>query len=254
VLVGGVVSFAIAPWRDWWLPEDYSTYGHKIDHLFNLILVVTGIVFVGTEAFLVYCLFSYSGPRKAHHIHGHHRAEMIWTLVPGVILFFLAVYQLGAWAEIKYPSRFPPDALKSPIARVTARQFEWRIEYPGADGKFRSDEHPEWGLDDLHVVNDFHVPKGRPVVLELRTMDVLHSFFLPQFRVKQDAVPGLMIPVWFEATKAGQFDLACAELCGWGHYKMRGRLTVHETEEEFQQWLGDRHTEQEYAGEVAEQR
>lgn len=245
VLVGGTLSFLVAPWLGWWLPEDVSTYGHKIDHLYNFILIITGITFIGTQAFLVYCLFSYGGPRKAFFLHGNRRAETIWTLVPGVILFFLAIYQLGTWAEIKYPRRFPPEAKESPLARVVARQFEWRITYPGADGKFDT-------IDDLEVVNELHVPKGRPIVIQLTSMDVLHSFFLPYLRVKQDAVPGMTIPVWFEATRAGDYDLACAELCGWGHYKMRGQLTVHETEEAFQEWLQKIRAEQGVTGEVAQ--
>src|SRR5262249_2642873 len=91
--------------------------------------------------------------------------------------------------------------------------------------------------DDVFLVNDLHFVKDKTVLINLRSSDVLHSFFLPQMRIKQDAVPGLTIPVWFDCDTPGSYDLACAELCGWGHYKMRGRVTVHDTQEEFDDWM-----------------
>src|SRR5262249_48161074 len=96
----------------------------------------------------------------------------------------------------------------------------------------------------LVVVNDLHFVKNKPALIYLKTSDVLHSFYLPQLRIKQDAVPGLTIPVWFDADEAGPYELVCAELCGWGHYKMRGRVTVHETELEFQGWVDGKLAEQ----------
>jgi cytochrome c oxidase subunit 2 len=118
------------------------------------------------------------------------------------------------------------------LAEVTARQFEWRIRYP-APGKVLQDTPQP---DDLYTVNDLHAPAGKPVVIKLRSDDVLHSFFLPHLRVKQDAVPGLVIPVWFEASEPRIYDLVCAELCGWGHYKMRGQLTA-QSQGEFDAYL-----------------
>ena len=98
---------------------------------------------------------------------------------------------------------------------VTGRQFEWRLRYPGPDGSFDTP-------DDLFSVNELHVPVNEDILVQLKSADVLHDFFLPNLRVKQDAVPGMKIPVWFRATEEGVFDLVCAELCGWGHYKMKG--------------------------------
>ena len=103
-----------------------------------------------------------------------------------------------------------------------ARQFEWRIRYP-APGKKMTDEP---SADDLYWVNELHVPIGRPVKINLRTQDVQHAFFAPQLRLKQDAVAGLIIPVWFEIPEAGEYDIVCAELCGWGHYKMRAKIVA----------------------------
>ena len=119
-----------------------------------------------------------------------------------------------------------------PVAEVSARQFEWRIRYP-APGKVLQDTPQP---DDLYTVNDLHVPAGKPVVIRLKSEDVLHSFFLPHLRIKQDAVPGLVIPVWFQCDKVGQQELVCAELCGWGHYKMRGQLTA-QRDADFKKYL-----------------
>jgi cytochrome c oxidase subunit 2 len=93
-------------------------------------------------------------------------------------------------------------------------------------------------------VNDLHFVKNKPALINLKTQDVLHSFFLPQFRIKQDAVPGLTIPVWFDSDQSGQFELVCAELCGWGHYKMRSKVTVHETQSQFDDWMRNQLREQ----------
>ena len=234
------------PWQGWWLPPQLSTFADEIDHLFNLILVITAIAFIATQLVLAYCLFRFGeGDRKATFQHGHHTLELVWTVVPALILIFIAFYQLRAWAEIKYVSKFPEEAMAKPVARVTARQFEWRVRYPGPDGEFDT-------LDDLEVVNELHVPLGEPTVINLRSMDVLHSFWIPMFRIKQDAVPGMEIPVWFEPTEASVYDLVCAELCGWGHYKMRGQVTVHQDRADFESWLEEAREKQEYAGEVAQ--
>jgi cytochrome c oxidase subunit 2 len=111
------------------------------------------------------------------------------------------------------------------------------MRYPGPDERLNT-------RDDLVVVNDLHFVKNQTALIYLKSADVLHSFYLPQMRIKQDAVPGMTIPVWFDADTSGQYELACAELCGWGHYKMRGRVTVHDSEIEFQRWLDEKLAEQ----------
>lgn len=231
-----VGAFAYAPLHpDWWLPnppgEPYhvaSTFGRDIDSLFLIILWITGIAFIGTQVALVYVAWKFvDGPgRVATYFHGSQRLEVVWTIIPAAILVFIALYQMGVWASIKYKGSMPKV---QPLAEVTGRQFQWVIRYPGLDGKLHTP-------DDLHMVNDLHFIKGRPALINLKSSDVLHSFFLPQFRVKQDAVPGLSIPVWFDSDRAGKFELVCAELCGWGHYKMRGKVTVHDTQSEFDEW------------------
>ena len=134
-----------------------------------------------------------------------------------------AIYQINAWADVKMRK---PDI--PPIVEVTARQFEWRIRYPGADGEIGT-------KDDVHYVNDLHLPVDTDVVVNLKSMDVLHSFFLPNLRIKQDAVPGHVIPMWFRVKETGTFDLVCAELCGWGHATMRAAAVV-ESQQDFDAW------------------
>lgn len=212
----------------WLLPHSVSTFGPEIDRIYYIILVITGIVFVGTEALLVWFLFRYRHRegREAAYVHGSVKAEVIWTLTPFLIVVGIAFLSRSVWAEVRDPGRIPADAMN---LWVTGRQFEWHIYYPGADGQLGTD-------DDLDLRNEFHIPVNRAVRVTLRSEDVIHSFFLPYFRVKQDALPGREIPVWFEATETGEFPLACAELCGLGHYRMGGKVVV-QTESDYQQWL-----------------
>lgn len=227
VPVLGVLCFALGPRYGLWLPRDVSLDGHVIDHLFMFILVLTGVVFVATETALFLFMWRYDArrnPDAAKFTHGSHTLEVIWTILPTATLLFIAIYQMNAWADAKVRK---PDI--PPTVEVTARQFEWRVRYPGSDGEFDT-------RDDVYTVNSLHVPVGQDVLVVLKSEDVLHSFFLPNLRVKQDAVPGMQQNVWFRPLEEGEFDLVCAELCGWGHYKMKGRLIV-ESREEFDAWL-----------------
>lgn len=232
--VGGAIYAANA---GIWFPGDgkaKSPLGTEIDNLFYLILVITTVTFVITHVVLAYILWKFGSGEggRGWFSHGSHKLEVIWSIVPAGILLFIALYQMDVWARYRLKRNADPRALSHPIAEVTARQFEWRIRYPAPGKTLQRTPQP----DDLYDVNDLHVPTGRPVAILLRSEDVLHSFFLPHLRVKQDAVPGSEIPVWFEASEAGQFDLVCAELCGWGHYKMRGQLSA-ESEDQYQQHL-----------------
>ena len=237
----GVATFWLAPFGElWggraiWLPRDISQHGHTIDHLFYFILGLTGVVFVITEVALVWFLWRYDAKSNRDPIkfsHGSHNLEIVWTILPAATLLFIAIYQMRAWAEVKMlPPRNTP-----PTVEVMARQFEWRLRYPGPDGVIGT-------RDDIYHVNDLHVPIDETVLVELKSMDVLHDFFLPHLRIKQDAVPGMNIPVWFTPTEVGQYDLVCAELCGWGHYKMKGRLTV-ESRKDHDAWLAKMAAEQ----------
>ena len=220
--------FVVAPQYGWWFPEDVSAKGFELDKLFNMILAITGIAFVITQAILVFSVFTYSGGvrgHKAKFIHSNHLIEWGGAGLVTIILIIVALVQIGDWEKRKYWNDENQAALAADNAvtiGVEARQFEWRITYPGQDGKLGTP-------DDIRGLNTLHVPIDRPVLVKLTSADVLHSFFLPNFRVKQDAVPGMEINVWFQARgdRAGHWDLVCAELCGWGHYKMKGAVVVH---------------------------
>jgi cytochrome c oxidase subunit II len=290
-MLAALLLFIVSPFVGWWLPKNVSTFGPGIDRLFYLILAITGFFFVLTEAILVYALYKFVGRpgHKAPYVHGNHTLEITWTLVPGVILFLLAVVQIGVWADVKFQKNMPrPDAATHQIA-VTARQWEWRIRYPSSarmqswekDARLAQDFGQNPHVDDLQLVNEIHVWKGgnepatrANVLVHLRTQDVLHSFFLPNLRLKQDALPGKTIPVWFAVTehnvepmtdpKTGErrwaeigydpatgrvgdlsmiWELACAEFCGARHSMMRGRLFVHKDKSDYLEWL--RHAEAE---------
>jgi cytochrome c oxidase subunit 2 len=177
--------------------------------------------------------------------------ELTWTLVTAVVFVGLGIQGNKVWADY-YLSPVPADAT---TVEVTAQQFAWNIRYAGVDGKFGRtdvklindgaaeflgiDPKDPAGRDDVMTQNIMAIPVNRPVRVTLRTKDVTHSFFVPQLRVKQDAVPGIAIQVHFTAVKTGEYEIACAELCGMTHYKMRGRLLVMQ-EAEYQKWLKER--------------
>ena len=210
----------------WWLPEDVSTYGKDIDFLFYLIYYITGAIFVlvaaAMIAFLV--LYRHKEGRRATYTHGNTTLEIVWTIVPTLILVVLTFLSVPTWARIKM--QMPPTDL---TVQVNAKQFNWIVTYPGPDGKFGTE-------DDKTFDNEIHVPVGKPVKLILKSQDVIHSLYMPNLRFKQDAVPGREIPAWFEATKPGKYEMPCAELCGFGHSGMRGWLFVH-TPEDYQKWV-----------------
>jgi cytochrome c oxidase subunit II len=202
-----------------WLPEDVSTFGPKIDQMFYLIYYITGVTFVLVSTLMVAFLIMYRHRegRRATYTHGNTTLEIIWTIVPALILVMLAFMSKAQWDAIK--KNAPPADV---IVRVTAKQFNWEVLYPGPDGKF---ETP----DDFQVDNDVHVPVNKVVRVLLHSKDVIHSFFVPALRVKQDALPGgREIVVWFEVTKPGSYEIPCAELCGFGHSGMKGTLIVHD--------------------------
>lgn len=209
------------------LPDGLSSFAGRIDSLFMLILVITGIVFVLVEVALVAFVirWRHREGRKADFVHGNNRLEIGWTAATALIVLVLAFLSRGLWLDLKHPDHFPDPGL---VVNVHASQFEWNVTYPGPDGAIDTG-------DDFVRRNQLHVPVGVNVHVVLTAEDVIHSFFLPEMRVKQDAVPGMRIPTWFQATQPGTYSIGCAELCGLGHYRMRGTLTVH-TAESFSAW------------------
>ena len=212
-----------------WLPENVSTYGHDIDSLFYLIYYITAATFILVTVLMIVFLIQYRERpgRRAVYSHGNTTLEIIWTAVPAAILIVLSFLSVSTWAKIK--REVPPSDFE---INVTAKQFNWEIAYPGADGKLGT-------TDDVKFDNDMHVPVNKVVRMHLTSNDVIHSFFIPNLRFKQDTVPGRTTLAWFEATKPGKYELPCAELCGFGHSGMKGWLYVH-TPEEYQQWAAEK--------------
>lgn len=254
VLLASFLLWAIAPLVGWWLPVNIASFGGEVDYLYYVILAFTGFFFVLTEVLLVWAMYRYAGRpnHKSDYVEGNHRLELLWTIVPAGILLFIAFAQINAWEKIKYQTRMPEPDL---VMGVTARQWDWTMRYANepkpANVRAWVDSNE---FDDIYLPDELHCWKGGNVKIYLKTQDVLHSLFLPQLRLKQDALPGKTIPVWFQATdfntrfdeatgkcvltdKNKEWEIACAELCGGGHYRMRGLLYVHETKEDYLKWL-----------------
>jgi cytochrome c oxidase subunit 2 len=228
------------------------------------------VLFFGWGAFLLYCLIRFRRSRNpvANYTgvksHTSNYAEVGVFVVEVVLLFG---FSIPIWAA--RVDRMPPehDAL---VVQVTGEQFAWNVHYAGPDGKFGRtdiqlldlqsnplglDRNDPAAKDDVTTLNQLYLPVNKPVIVRLRSKDVIHSFGVPEFRVKQDAIPGLTIPIWFvpNTTTADmrartgnaefQYEIACAQLCGLGHARMRGFVTV-QTAEEFQKWLDEQIAEQ----------
>ena len=216
-----------------WLPEAITTTAPVVDRLFYIVLWITGVAFVLVQATLLLFLVRYRHRpgRVAAYTHGNSLVEIIWTAIPSLILVWLAFQNQRVWSQIHALPASPDFEVE-----ITAQQFEWHMRYPGADGRLQTD-------DDVMTINQLHLPVHQNVLIHLKSQDVIHSFFVPQFRMKRDAVPGLTGRLWLSATKTGHFEIACAELCGLGHYRMRGFLVI-ETPEAVQEWLAQKLAEQ----------
>lgn len=232
------------------LPPAASAHAGEIDNMIGIVHWLMLGLFVGWGAFYVYVILRFRRSKNpvANYVGVKSRTS---TYLEAAVAIFEAVLIIGfavpLWA--KRVNAFPPEK-DAVVVRVVAEQFTWNIHYPGADGVFgNSDiklvtaENP-LGLDtadtnakdDITTINQLYLPVDKPVIVRLSSKDVVHSFSLPEMRVKQDAIPGDVIPVWFVPTKTGEFEIACAQLCGLGHYRMRGFLTI-QTQEEFDAWL-----------------
>ena len=234
----------------WGLAPCVTVHGEKIDSLFMVIFWLTAAVFLITQGTYVYFLIAYRKRpgHKAFYSHGSNMLEIIWTTAPTLVFLALAIYGNRLWEEIHRPA--PQNSL---VIDVSSYQFGWEMRYPGVSGqlahidvrKISDDNH--WGTDPANpltaqdvVTTELVVPVGRPVHLLLHARDVIHSFYVPEFRLYQDCVPGRTIGwVWFQATRTGDFQIACNQLCGTGHYNMKAPIRVV-TEEDFQKWLKPR--------------
>ncbi len=242
VPIAGLGTFVVAWIKNAWLPDNQSEIGKEIDFLFYVILWITGFFFLVTELLLAYAMLAgkAGADGKGRFFHDSVKLEISWTLVTAGILLFLGLYQIPTWAKAKFSSEMPkgpPDCL------VTASQFRWDVRYPlweeNADKPAVLDTRNPNLQESFELANEMHVPAGRQVLIHLTTRDVIHSFWIPNLRVKQDTLPGHMIPVWFDAQKPGTYPWVCAELCGWGHYTMQAKVIVHPKEgpDSYEAWL-----------------
>ncbi len=234
----------------WWFPPAITDLGHEIDAQFMRTLLITGIVFVAAQFGLALAVYRFRDHgQKATYFEGNNTMEIVWTLATVVLFVGLGLYAPNAWAQVHFM-----DASEGALPiEITAKQFAWNFRYAGPDGKFGRTK-PELvsastgnpvGLDSTDPASKddivspvIAVPAGREVELIIRSQDVTHSFYVRELRLKQDAVPGMEIHMHFTATIPGNYEIACAELCGLGHYRMHSMLTVL-SEADFEKWLKD---------------
>ena len=232
------------------LPVAAAQHAPDVDSLIVVVHWLMLVLFVGWGAFFLYVIFRFR--RGAHPKADYHGAkgkiskmlEIGIVVVEAILLVFFAI---PAWA--RRVSNFPPES-GATVVRVVGEQFAWNVHYPGPDGKFgRTDislmaaDNP-LGLDrsdpaakdDITTINQLTLPVDKPVLVHLSTKDVIHSFGLYEMRVKQDAVPGLDIPVWFIPNRIGDYEITCSQLCGLGHYRMRGFVNIR-SQADFEKFL-----------------
>ena len=212
-----------------WLPENISTFAQGVDTLFALIYWITVVVFVLVIGTLIMFLIKYRHREghRAEYIEGSTKLEIIWTAVTTVIVFGLAMLSFPQWNNLKSPAENPDY-----VVQVRGEQFNWYMVYPGPDNELGTE-------DDLELENELYVPVNKVVQILLTSKDVIHSFFIPNLRQKQDALPNRTIDTLkFQAAKTGRYEIPCAELCGFGHSGMLGYLIVQK-QEEYDAWVAE---------------
>jgi len=234
------------------LPVQASTHAAEIDQMISLVHWLMAILFVGWGIFFLFVLVRFrsgANPRASYTGAKGKISKGLEVAVAVVEVILLVFYAIPAWA--KRVKAFPAEN-EAVVVKVVGEQFAWNVQYPGPDGKFgRTDvklvaaDNP-LGLDrtdpaakdDVTTINQLNLPVDRPVLVHLSSKDVIHSFSLYEMRVKQDAIPGMSIPVWFIPNRVGNYEIACSQLCGLGHFRMRGFVTI-QTADEYQKWMSD---------------
>jgi len=241
-------------WLDYYMPPNYSAHGGELDTLNAYVHWLMLILFIGWGLVFTFMLFRFRrsrNPKAVYHgtkSHASKWAEIGVFVVECILLFGISI---PAWS--RWTTR-PTKAEKAMEIRVVAEQFAWNIHYPGADGVFGRtdvnhvsasnplgiDPQDPAAKDDIATLNQLHLEVNRPVVVRITSKDVIHSFGLPYMRVKQDATPGMEVPVHFTPVRTSgteTWEIACAQLCGLGHYRMKGQFQVH-TKGDFDKWMG----------------
>lgn len=214
-------------------PRDASVDGHKIDWLINVTMGFTILLFVVMCIWMAWACIQHGRGHTAEYDHGNGRHSVMTAILISGVIFAVVDGNLFVNSVVDMEQTFwnwdkpenDPDTVR---IEVNAHQWAWDARYAGPDGEFNT-------ADDIVTLNDITVPKGAPVLIQLASVDVIHNFYLPNFRIKMDAMPGMINRLWFEAKETGDFDIACAQHCGTHHYKMKGKLTVLEPDE-FAAW------------------
>ena len=248
VVVGSVLFHALSPW--WWTP--IASNWRYIDQTILITFWITGVVFIAVVAFMAYCVFRFrhQAGRRATYEPENRKLEAWLSVGTGLGVAAMLAPGLFVWNQF---ITVPPDAAE---IEIVGQQWQWSFRLPGQDGRLGEADTSKITTDNLIGLNpddpnaqddvviegdDLHLPLGRPVKVLLRSTDVLHDFYVPEFRAKMDLVPGMVTYVWFTPTRTGTFDILCAELCGVGHYSMRGRVVV-DTETDYHAWLQQQRT------------
>ena len=222
------------------LPPQASAHAAQIDGMIVILHWVMLVLFVGWGAFFIYTLIRFRAsahPKADYEGVKSHTSTYLEVAVAVFEAVILLGFAIPAWA-VRVNALPPEDG--ATVVHVIAKQFEWHTVYPGPDGRFGRrdaslitstnaiglDRSDPSGADDIHRINELNLPVDIPVIVYLSTMDVIHSFGITSMRVKQDAIPGMEIPVWWEPTVEGAYEVNCSQLCGLGHYRMRGFLTI----------------------------
>lgn len=234
------------------LPVQASAHAGDIDRMIVLIHYLMFILFIGWGIYFVWVLIRFRAaahPRADYTGVTSHTSSYLEIGVAVIEAVLLIGFAIPAWAN--RVNEFPPES-ESTVVRMIARQFEWHAHYPGPDGRFgrrdlslitptnvvgldRADPHAG---DDVVSINRMNLPVDKPAIIYLSTQDVIHSLGIAEMRVKQDAIPGMEIPVWFEPTRTGDYQINCSQLCGLGHYRMKAEVSV-QSQAEFDAWLAE---------------
>ena len=237
-------------------PAQASTHAAEVDQMTIYVHWLMLVLFVGWGLFFLFVLFRFrksANPKASYTGAKGKFSKGVEVAVALIEVFLLVFYAIPAWA--KRVKAFPAES-EAVVVRVVAEQFAWNIHYPGPDGKFGRtdialvsadnpiglDRRDPNAKDDITTINQLNLPINRPVLVHLSSKDVIHSFGLYEMRVKQDAIPGMTIPVWFIPNRIGEYEIACSQLCGLGHFRMRGFITI-QSAAAYQKWYDDQEKE-----------
>lgn len=235
------------------ITENASEHGVQVDHFLEIIHWVMLLLFVGWICFFLYTIFRFNRKRNPQANYHGVKSALSTHLEVGVVIteaILLLGFAFPLWA--KQAKKFPriQDAV---VVRAVGQQFGWNFHYPGADGKFGVgdpdlvtaanplglDYNDPAAKDDFVVFNEMRLPIDKPAIVYISSKDVIHNYALPSMRISQDAIPGTSVPVWFTPIRLGEFEIVCAQLCGLGHYSMKGELVVDKMED-YDSWLKEK--------------